>query len=55
MRDPARIPALMARLQAAWQAAPELRLSQLIGNAWGKDPYYVEDEAFVSGIEEHLA
>jgi hypothetical protein len=52
MRDPARIPVMMARLQTAWELTPDLRLGQLIGNAWSSDPYFVEDDEFVSVIED---
>ena len=33
MRDPSRIPAIIAALQEAWLTNPDLRLGQLIDNA----------------------
>lgn len=49
------------RLKAIWLKKPELRLGQLIGNAYPcgtlsssalhKDPYYVNDARFINTIE----
>lgn len=56
MRDPKRIPKILGRLRALWEANPDLRLGQIVGNAFhypsGEDPYYVEDEAFIKRVEE---
>lgn len=53
MRDPARIPALLERLQEAWEARPDLRLGQLIVNGCEEDRLYqIEDEALLDLIEE---
>lgn len=56
MRDPNRIPVIIQRLQKIWEANPDLRLGQIVGNAFhypmGEDPYHVEDEYFISRIEE---
>ena len=47
---------ILSRLEDIWERHPQLRLGQLIGNvfnyALGKDPYNVEDEAFISALEE---
>jgi hypothetical protein len=37
MRDPARIDRVLAELRAAWMAAPDLRLGQLLLNALPQD------------------
>ena len=46
----------LSRLEDLWVRYPQLRLGQLIGNvfnyALGKDPYNVEDEDFISALEE---
>jgi uncharacterized protein YihD (DUF1040 family) len=52
MRDPKRIPAILARLQAVWEQYPDLRLMQLIGNVLPDDPYYVEDGEALRRLEE---
>ncbi len=47
---------ILSRLEDVWERHPQLRLGQLIGNvfnyALGKDPYNVEDEAFIFALEE---
>jgi hypothetical protein len=56
MRDPKRIPKIIKRLEKLWKANPELRLGQMVGNAFSypahNDPYYVEDEEFITKIEK---
>ena len=55
MRDPKRISQILKKLQKVWEKNPELRLAQLIENAFlysGKDVYYVEDEDLIKKIEE---
>jgi uncharacterized protein YihD (DUF1040 family) len=52
MRDPTRIPRILARLQAVWEKHPDMRLGQLIVNAAGVDPFYIEDEKLAYMIEE---
>jgi uncharacterized protein YihD (DUF1040 family) len=32
MRDPARIPAVLARIESLWKENPDMRLGQLIAN-----------------------
>ena len=40
-------------LEVVWRAHPELRLGQLIVNAAGTiNPFYVEDEVLLEGLEE---
>jgi hypothetical protein len=54
MRDPARIPDMLARLEKLWKERPDLRLGQLILNVAhaGEDLYYLEDEALLARLEE---
>ena len=59
MRDPNRIYPICNRLAAAWSAAPDLRLGQLIVNAVyttisNSDPFYIEDEALVNAVESFV-
>lgn len=59
MRDPKRITPICNRLAAAWSAAPDLRLGQLIVNAVytassNSDPFYIEDDALVKAIESFV-
>lgn len=62
MRDPNRIPAVIAALQAAWYQNPDLRLCQLIVNAAsmahpagmpGNDPFYVEDDRMLRALKQY--
>ena len=56
LRDPARIPAIMARLQKVWEQVPDLSLAPLIECvAPGPKPLHVEDEELVEGAEKSLA
>ena len=54
MRDPKRIPAVLAALQAYWTANPELRLGQIMCNAsleaMVRDSYYLEDEELIVSL-----
>lgn len=52
MRDPKRIPLLLARIQDMWEKSPDLRLGQLILNAIepGQE-YHLECEVIVSQME----
>ena len=57
MRDPARIPEVLRRLGEVWAKHPDLRLGQLIENAYAKDKgttslFYMEDERFIRMIEK---
>nr|DAG62494.1 MAG TPA: Protein of unknown function (DUF1040) [Caudoviricetes sp.] len=61
LRDPQRIPALLARVQTAWAKMPEQRFGQLILNYFHwleehqKVPFYMEDEELVSQFEAYVA
>jgi hypothetical protein len=59
MRDPARIPKILARLQVVWEDHPDMRLGQLIENVYGCIQrgdkycfYHMEDEDFIRNIED---
>ena len=44
MRDPSRIPRILAIIERIWAKNPDLRLTQLIGNCFTHgDLYYKED------------
>ena len=55
MRNPNRIQPILDRLRKLWEAHPELRLGQLIGNVFNysskPDIYYFEDEEFIDKLE----
>ena len=46
--------AILARLLAVWDMYPHMRLAQLVVNAVGVDPFYVEDKPFIEALE-HFA
>lgn len=52
MRDPARIPRLLAALSRYWALDPDARLCQIVGNAFPErdDTYHAEDEALIERI-----
>jgi hypothetical protein len=57
-RDRKRIAKILAALAAYWYANPDLRLCQLVGDigmmVGHRDPYYVEDEAFLARLRWEL-
>ena len=58
MRDPNRIPKMIAALQKAWYQNPDLRLGQLVSNAGtmtrtSPDPFYVEDDQMLKALEQY--
>ncbi len=57
MRDPKRIPQILAKLQKLWEKHPDLRLGQLVENLAPKgqaDAYFVEDDILVQRINAIL-
>ena len=58
MRDPKRIPKLLAVLQEYWEKCPDLRFGQLIENLKsfsGKlDLFYVEDDEFEKILKNYF-
>ena len=55
MRDPNRIPEVLARIERVWRRFPDLRLGQLISNAVYCDPFHIEDERLVDLLERYAA
>ncbi|MEZ6188115.1 MAG: hypothetical protein R3F62_24290 [Planctomycetota bacterium] len=59
MRDPERIPEILALVQQVWERHPDERLGQLLLNAcrgcsgW-PDVWSVEDDALVAGLRARL-
>ena len=57
MRDPARIKCYMERLKDCWEKVPDWRMSQFLYNLFGAfefDPFYMEDEQFMSKVENYF-
>ena len=52
MRDLKRIDAVLRVVARAWKKNPDMRLGQLIANASGSDPFYIEDDLMVARIQE---
>lgn len=52
MRDPNRIPVILAEIEKLWAQVPDWRLGQLTMNAVGGDPFYVEDSQLVNMMRE---
>ena len=60
MRDPNRIPEILAEIGKIWMNNPDLRLMQLLDNALiqqeevgiGFDMFYVEDELVLRALKE---
>ena len=48
MRDPKRIPIILAEIEKLWRAVPDWRLGQLVSNLSREgnieDPYFVQDD-----------
>lgn len=54
MRDPHRIPVVLAKLEQTWGRYPDLRLGQLLTVATEHtkvDLFYVEDEVLYDGLD----
>lgn len=57
-RDPKRIDPLLAKLEDAWKAYPDLRFGQFMSNFFhkcGRDPFYVEDDVWMKAIQAYIA
>lgn len=52
MRDPRRIKRVLQKLQAVWEAHPDMRLTQVIGNCMPEDEvvYYMEDDRLEAAL-----
>ena len=58
MRDINRIYMITTRLAKVWRELPDWRLAQLLSNfysAIGQDCFYMEDDQFMSCIEDYIA
>lgn len=51
MRDPERIPVILDTIKEIWEKYPDLRLSQLIINAYPQLNYYTEDDLLLKAIQ----
>ena len=57
MRDKDRIRPICERLATAWERFPDMRLGQLICNAYSgvmRDPFFIEDDELIEMIEEFV-
>lgn len=61
MRDPKRIPRIIAKIKQLWELTPDLRFGQLVSYIvnWEeakeqKDLFYIEDEDFAAKLEKVL-
>ena len=53
MRDPARIPEVMAEMERVWRKVPDMRLGQfIIGVAGVRDPYNIEEDVWMQLLKE---
>jgi uncharacterized protein YihD (DUF1040 family) len=54
MRDPSRIPIIIAALQEYWEKNPDMRLGQMVAVASDlRDPYYMEDDVIYRWLLKH--
>ena len=57
MRDPERVPIIIAKLEEAWKLVPDWRLGQLISNLQGAgshDVFYLEDDKWEEYLDNFL-
>ena len=57
MRDINRIDPLLAKLGELWKQYPDMRFGQLVINIFhdlGKDPWYLEDDAWMEILDTYL-
>jgi hypothetical protein len=57
MRDPDRIPRIVAKLERAWKLVPDCRLGQLISNLQGPGPqdvFHAEDDQWERRLDDFL-
>lgn len=58
MRDPDRMPRIVAKLERAWKLVPDWRLGQLISNLQGPgtfDAFYIEDNDWEEALDAFIA
>ena len=51
MRDPKRIHKFCEELERVWSTVPDWRFGQLVVNALGVDPFYIEDDDAIKVLE----
>lgn len=58
MRNPNRIPNVLAAIKIIWEQYPDWRFGQLLENLKGyldtKDMFYIEDDKFIESIQNFL-
>ena len=57
MRDPNRMPQVLAKVQTLWEKVPDLRFMQLINCIQaheGYDLFYVEDSSFMDILDKYI-
>lgn len=56
VRDPARIPRILAKVAKLWTACPDWRLGQLLGNVSlvTTDPYCQEDDMLEVALDREI-
>ena len=54
MRNPERIPKVLAELGSIWSEMPDLRLGQLIMIAGGERTFSMEDEELMQNLREKI-
>ena len=52
MRNPDRLPDVLAEIYSIWQKMPDMRLGQLIMAVGGEDLFFMEDEVLVKKIHD---
>jgi len=58
LRDPLRIPKILALLEEYWHRFPDMRLGQIVSNAANElemPVYYMEDEELIQYLESKTA
>jgi hypothetical protein len=54
VRNPHRIPYVLAAIGDSWAESPDLRLGQVVANAADGDPYQLEDDELVERLDTEL-
>lgn len=53
MRDPERIPKVLAELQKLWELVPDWRFGQLLVNLpFEHDPFHMEDDEMIQFLQK---
>lgn len=50
MRDPKRIEPTLEHIKQLWLKNSDMRLMQLLGNCFTRDPYFVEDDDLLEAL-----